>query len=310
MLVHVTRLKAVQVEVHRQIKELVRRMRQRITRRIDHEALLEELQKLWERDFVATSKLLSQAGVEAEGQVDLPTWDAILEVLPVVLSDINTRIINGSASDTLDYVEHQSTGLKVIAIGGDKLARGLTLEGLCTSYFIRTTKMYDTLMQMGRWFGYRPRYLDLCRLYTTSDLVDWFGHIADASEELREEFDAMVATGSTPQDYGLKVESHPVLLVTSPMKMRSAKTLSLTYSGTFVQTIVFRNDEPSLRQNLAAADRLINGMGDPAELGPMRNRGAEKQDRWEKSILWRGVGADAVIEFLSGYSTPRGSPRV
>lgn len=309
MLVHVTRFTAVQAEVHRQIEELVRRMKQRITRRIDHETLVEELRTLWYNDVIITSETVVQAVPELGVPPDMPSWDSVLEVLPMVLSDIDVRIINGSASDTLDYVEHQSTGLKVIAIGGDKLARGLTLEGLCTSYFVRTTKMYDTLMQMGRWFGYRPGYLDLCRLYTTADLVDWFGHIADASEELREEFDAMVATGATPQDFGLKVESHPVLLVTSPMKMRSAQKLSLTYSGTFVQTIVFRNDVPSLRQNLAAADRLIDVMGDPTETGPIRNRGPERSDRWKKSILWRGVAADAVIEFLSGYSTPRGSPR-
>ncbi len=309
MLVHVTRFTDVQVEVHRQIEELVRRMKQRITRRIDHEALVDELRELWHQDFVTTSEVIAKTVPEPGGPPCMPSWDSVLDVLPLVLSDIDVRIINGSASDTLDYVEHQSTGLKVIAIGGDKLARGLTLEGLCTSYFVRTTKMYDTLMQMGRWFGYRPGYLDLCRLYTTADLVNWFGHIADASEELREEFDVMVATGGTPWDYGLKVESHPVLLVTSPMKMRSAQTLSLTYSGTLVQTIVFRNDKPALRQNLEAADRLIGSIGDPSEMAPVRNRGTEKPERWNNSILWRHVSAEAVIEFLSGYVTPRGSPR-
>ncbi|WP_164081642.1 Z1 domain-containing protein, partial [Stenotrophomonas maltophilia] len=75
------------------------------------------------------------------------------------------------AKDALDYEQNKDRGLKVIAIGGDKLARGLTLEGLCTSYFLRASKMYDTLMQMGRWFGYRPGYLDLCRLYTSPDLI-------------------------------------------------------------------------------------------------------------------------------------------
>ena len=68
-------------------------------------------------------------------------------------------MINGTAKDALDYTDSQGAGLKVTAIGGDKLARGLTLEGLCVSYFLRTSRMYDTLMQMGRWFGYRPRYL-------------------------------------------------------------------------------------------------------------------------------------------------------
>jgi len=113
---------------------------------------------------------------------------------------------------------------QVIAIGGDKLARGLTLEGLCVSYFIRTTRMYDTLMQMGRWFGYRPGYLDLCRLYTSPDLVRWFCHIADASEELREEFDFMAKASLTPEQYGLKVKSHEILTVTSPLKMRNSQT--------------------------------------------------------------------------------------
>src|ERR1700736_3762395 len=107
--------------------------------------------------------------------------------------------------DALDYAEHKGAGLKVIAIGGDKLARGLTLEGLAVSYFLRSSRMYDTLMQMGRWFGYRPGYLDLCRLYTTADLTQWYRHIALASAELKLEFEHMAAIGATPRDYGLRV---------------------------------------------------------------------------------------------------------
>src|ERR1700730_15385557 len=115
--------------------------------------------------------------------------------------------------DALDYAEHKGADLKVIAIGGDTLPRGLTLEGMAVSYFLRASRMYDTLMQMGRWFGYRPGYLDLCRLYTTAELCDWFGHITEASEELRRDFDLMAQSGSTPIEYGLRVQSHPSLLV-------------------------------------------------------------------------------------------------
>ena len=168
--------------------------------------------------------------------------------------------------------------------------------------------MYDTLMQMGRWFGYRPGYLDLCRLYTTSDLVEWFGHIADASEELREEFDAMVASRATPRDYGLRVASHPVLLVTSPLKMRSAQTLSLSYSGSFVQTIVFRNNAEALKQNLLAADTLLASMGDKFEAAPAQGRG-ESGDEWKRSFLWRGVGSEVILEFLRSYASPASVPR-
>ena len=139
---------------------------------------------MWENDFLPKT---AQVAVLLPDEVSAPSadWEAISTNLISVCGDISVRKINGTAKDVLDYTDNEGTGLKVIAIGGDKLARGLTLEGLTTSYFLRASKMYDTLMQMGRWFGYRPGYLDLCRLYTTSELISWFGHIAEASEELR-----------------------------------------------------------------------------------------------------------------------------
>ena len=170
-----------------------------------------------------------------------------MPVLADAVADIQVRMINGTAKDALDYADNQETGLKVIAIGGDKLARGLTLEGLTVSYFLRASKMYDTLMQMGRWFGFRPGYLDLCRLYTTDELVEWFEHITDASEELREEFDFMAASGATPREYGLKVQSHPVLTVTSSIKMRTARDLELSFSGGLSETVNFYRAPDSSR---------------------------------------------------------------
>ena len=193
----------------------------------------------------------------------LPTggslWDAVETLLPDVVSDIVVRTINGTAKDALDYTEHEKTGLTVIAIGGDKLSRGLTLEGLCVSYFLRASRMYDTLMQMGRWFGYRPGYVDLCRLYTTTDLREWFGHITAAADELREEFDQMAARGGTPRDYGLKVQSHPVLMVTSRLKMRTARSLMLSFSGTLGETVALYRTRPELERNLTANQGVGRG---------------------------------------------------
>jgi hypothetical protein len=301
MLVHVTRFNNVQREVHRQVEETIKRMRQRITRRVDHEALVEQLKGLWEKDFVPTCMSIAQRVPEPDGTPTVPSWGQILAVLPDTLSDIDVRMINGTAKDALDYVEHEGKGLKVIAIGGDKLARGLTLEGLSTSYFVRTTKMYDTLMQMGRWYGYRPGYMDLCRLYTTEDLVDWFGHIADASEELREEFDAMAGRGATPRDYGLKVQSHPTLLVTSPLKMRTAKSLQLSFSGDLLETVSLHKDATILDRNLDVTNRLISSMGAPAEVNPVRKRGAASYP-WQ-GFLWNKVSAETVAEFFESYVT-------
>jgi hypothetical protein len=229
------------------------------------------------------------------------TWDDIQSALFDTISDIEIRMINGTAKDALDYDEHKGTGLKVIAIGGDKLARGLTLEGLCVSYFLRASKMYDTLMQMGRWFGYRPGYLDLCRLYTTAELSEWFGHIADAAEELREEFDLMATSGATPREYGLKVQSHPVLMVTSRLKMRAARDLLLSFSGKLLETVVFHKRIGILESNSAATLRLINSLGNPTEVNPERSTAKGKQ-RWN-GFLWRDGAANQVIDFLKAYLT-------
>jgi hypothetical protein len=158
--------------------------------------------------------------------------------------------------------------------------------------------MYDTLMQMGRWFGYRPDYLDLCRLYTTGDLVQWFEHIADASEELREEFDLMAARGATPREYGLKVQSHPVLMVTSSIKMRTARELRLSFSGGLSETINFYREPDVLERNFDAARHLLLPLGTP-EPDPRRQRNGSEHV-W-RGYLWSDVQADDVIGFLESY---------
>jgi len=299
MLVHVTRFNSVQNEVYGQIQEYLRNLNQRLQRNIGVAGDYETFRSLWERDFLPTTAEVRRAIPEECGKGDAE-WAQLAALLPDMIADITVRMINGTAKDALDYEDHREIGLKVIAVGGDKLARGLTLEGLCVSYFLRASKMYDTLMQMGRWFGYRPQYLDLCRLYTTDELVEWFGHITDASEELREEFDLMVASGSTPRDYGLKVQSHPVLMVTSRLKMRSAKNLWLSFSGQLVETIAFHRNRRILDTNLKAVKHLIAQFHSP-EINPVRKRG-ETAAKW-KGFLWESVPASCVIDFLRQYQT-------
>jgi len=304
MLVHVTRFTSVQQAVTAQIEHYLRQVRQRLSRLVDHEGLVTELHELWTNDFEPTSaRIRAVYPDEATGGAE--TWEDVLDLLPEVVSDIQVRMINGTAKDALDYAD--GSGLKVIAIGGDKLARGLTLEGLTTSYFLRASKMYDTLMQMGRWFGYRPGYLDLCRLYTTSELIEWFQHISRAAEELREEFDLMAASGGTPRDYGLKVQSHSTLMVTSQLKMRSARNLMLSFSGQLLETVVFHRDPALLEANLSAGRNLLKALG-PPERDPSRTRSGTQQE-W-KGFVWTGVRPDAIVDFLQSYSTHPGAHRV
>jgi len=300
MLIHITRFTSVQKAVHQQVAAHVSALNQRLSRRIGHEEALARMERLWVDDFLPTSRRAARDFPALADHHDMPEWAEVLEILPAVVADTDVRMINGTAKDALDYADHKDKGLQIIAVGGDKLSRGLTLEGLCTSYFLRTSKMYDTLMQMGRWFGYRPGYIDLCRLYTTDELGDWFGHIADAAEELRDEFDLMVASGGTPRDYGLKVQSHPVLMVTSRLKMRSARNLMLSFSGQVSETVSLFTDRAVLQGNLDATAALVSRLG-AGEIDPVRKRGDSEQ-KW-KGRLWEDVPANEIIDFLGAYKT-------
>ena len=307
MLIHVTRFTSVQKAVHANVENYVRSLRQRLTRKIGQEAIEAGLRKLWENDFEPTNRQVTSDFSNLTDDAELPSWDEVLAAIKLTISDVDVRMINGTAKDALDYADQGTRGLKVIAIGGDKLSRGLTLEGLCTSYFLRTSKMYDTLMQMGRWFGYRPGYIDLCRLYTTGELADWFEHIADAAEELREEFEMMAATGATPREYGLKVQSHPVLMVTSRLKMRASKSLMLSFSGQVSETVSMFTDKEVLQRNLDATIELAEILGE-GEINPERARGGSIQ-RWQ-GRLWENVTSDHISSFLENYRTHPEAPKM
>ncbi len=291
MLIHVTRFTAVQSYVAEQVKEELSFLQQRL-RYGDGYApnqITNELKALWGTDFVPTMR-------EFHGSDLIPvTWDQIKEELYIAASKIEVRKINGTAKDTLQYVEHPD-GLSVICIGGDKLSRGLTLEGLSISYYLRASRMYDTLMQMGRWFGYRDGYTDLCRLHTTSELEGWYRDITAADEELRQMFEDMAAQEKTPEDYGLGVKTHPDgLMITAAAKMRHGQKVMLSYSQDIVETVVFFDDIEINQQNLLATERLIRDIDTR-----YTRRNVEKAGN---TYIWDDVQGEAIVDFLTDYIT-------
>jgi hypothetical protein len=183
-------------------------------------------------------------------------------------------------------------------VGGDKLSRGLTLEGLSISYFLRTTRMYDTLMQMGRWFGYRPGYLDLCRLFTTRQLRSWYRHIALAEVELRREFDYMVDAGLTPENYGLRVRTHPAgMIVTALNKMSHGRTLELSWAGVLSQTTQLPKDADRINANVLSTERLLQEAGDPEAASGRETR------------IWRGIDSERVAKYVEALQFPPAAAR-
>lgn len=291
MLIHVTRF----VDVQHQVAQLVQQQVDSIRRRLAigegerRQTLLGDLKKLWEKEFEPTSAKIR----ENTDDENLPavSWAQVAAELPEAAGRIEVKEINGHATDALDYVAHKQ-GFNVVAIGGDKLSRGLTLEGLSVSYFLRATQMYDTLMQMGRWFGYRPGYLDLCRLFTTEDLRRWYRHIALAEVELRREFDRMKAAGLTPRRYGLRVREHPGgLLVTAMNKMSHAQTQRLSYAGDLVQTPTFSTEPKVVQTNRKTVSNFLNTLG-----------GSGRADPLPAAWLWKVKAKQILNDLLPAFS--------
>lgn len=299
MLVHVTRFTAVQARVTEQISDELKAIQNELRYGSGSatETLLRDLEEIWLNDVLPTTADMRQSRAFPDEELLLPTWEEVRDrLLPEALK-IEVRRINGTSHDALDYFESREQGLSVIAVGGDKLSRGLTLEGLTVSYLLRASKMYDTLMQMGRWFGYKPGYADLCRLYTTGDLLRWYRSIAVANEELRAQFDEMAANNATPREYGLRVmNSSDGLMITAATKMRSGVKMRVSYSASVVETISFYGDEGVVRGNLEATEEMLRTLGAPSTTGA--------------PILWNDVGVEPILGILSTYVTHEDSRKV
>jgi Z1 domain len=292
MLIHVTRFTAVQAQIADQVIEELSFIQQRLRYGDGYapDQVIDEFETLWNTDFEPTIHKFSELDL-------IPvSWKQVERELHTAASKIEVRKINGTAKDTLQYLEHKE-GLSVICIGGDKLSRGLTLEGLSVSYYLRASTMYDTLMQMGRWFGYRPGYVDLCRLYTTSELVGWYRDIAAADEELRQMFEDMAAQEKTPEDYGLGVRKHPEgLTITAAAKMRYAQTIKVSYSNYIAETVVFFDDSQVNQQNLLATEQLIRSIS-------LKYKLRDDENNMGGNYIWDGVYGEAVLDFLADYTT-------
>lgn len=293
MLVNSSRFTAVQAQLRNEIHGLLGEMREAIRTfagrgpeaSLAHDAI-RRLHEVWQQDFS-----------EAAG------WNAVHANLVQAVSPIQVVEVNAKSKGGLDYRGNADQGLHVIAVGGFSLSRGLTLEGLTISYFLRNSLMYDTLMQMGRWFGYRPGYEDLCRVWMPEDAQGWYEHIAEATEELRAEFKAMEAINATPAQFGLRVRSHPdTLIVTARNKMGTGKNIvvQVGLGRTFIETAVLRADRASIMANRDAACRFAAGMRekgyDPA--------GAEKVSG---GVFFADVPVDLVTDFIRAFRNSEGA---
>ncbi|SFM07483.1 Z1 domain-containing protein [Pseudomonas sp. NFACC46-3] len=214
----------------------------------------------------------------------------VASTLPIQTTAVNQK--SGPAS--LDYAAYKEHGLRVIAVGGNSLARGLTLEGLCVSYFYRSTQMYDALLQMGRWFGYRVGYEDLCKIWMTEETADWYAHISEATDELRNEVRRMQNSRLKPIDFGLRVRSHPEsLLITARNKMRDSdeiiQIISITEES--LESPRLLKDPSIVTANYKEAQSFIRSVISCPTAKPENG----------SFPVWRSVPKQLVVKFLKAF---------
>lgn len=297
MLIHVTRF----INVQDRVAALVSRMLETERHVLEYGAgpargdLETAYRRVWQEHIAAGhSSFVERFGRECPR---LPEWPDVWSRVLGAFARIKVVQINGQSEDSLAYARTVD-GRWVVAIGGDKLSRGLTLSGLSVSYFLRASNMFDTLMQMGRWFGYRPGYVDLCRVFTTRPLMSAFREIALAMEDLRSDFDRMAAAGLTPESFGLRVRTPPDgLVITAANKIRDGDQIGVRFARELVNVLEVQQVGPTAERNQESLRRLFARLGEPRR---------EVRGRKTSHFLWR-TSAEAVLDFLSGYeafSTP------
>ena len=196
-----------------------------------------------------------------EGDSEILDWEAIAEEASLVLNELKLIVDNSQSEDRLIYdFANEETSVPFIVVGGNTLARGLTLEGLICSYFMRTSSSYDSLLQMGRWFGYRIGYEDLQRIWMQEDLILNFRDMALVEEEIRIQIAELAEEGLDPSQVPIKIRDHTLLTITALNKMKHAVRLQVGYSDTRVETVALETSEDRILANQDATRRFITAM--------------------------------------------------
>ncbi|SFT67128.1 Z1 domain-containing protein [Geodermatophilus amargosae] len=284
MLVHTT----TETAVHEAFKAPLLHLRANVAERLrdGDRRTLDRLRAAWERE----TPLVQATDF---GETPVP-FDAVLEHLPTVVHETKVVIDNYRSTDRLNY---ESGPVTAIAVGGNTLSRGLTLEGLVSSLFVRAVSAYDTLLQMGRWFGYRDRYADLPRIWMTEELAEWFSHLATVEADMRRDIERyMHNPAETPLTFAVRLRSHPKMSITSKAKMKSAVLAHAAYGGTLVESRFFDvspGGKARLEANAAAARTLVRDAG---------QHGLQETAPRAETAVFTQVPHEDVTAFLSSYS--------
>jgi len=296
MLIHTT----IYAGCHRKLRTLVRNnwltpllhdLRRGNTYRLD------ELQSLLHSE---TSALDQERRAGLDCPADAESFEQLRPHLIAAAESITINVENSESelSERLDFAAQQT--LHTIVIGGNVLARGLTIEGLVCSFFIRSSNQYDTLMQMGRWFGYRKGYEDLPRIWITRELDHAFRDLVNVEEMIRSEITEITRKGWTPADMAIRVPQIASLSITARNKLvlENLEQCDISYYNAHEQTIGFPVSNEFHAGNWQAPDQLLQDA--------VRHSGREPEWRGS-SLLIAEVNHRPVVRFLRNYQLEKES---
>lgn len=228
---------------------------------------------------------------QQDGQDQLPPV-SFEQIRPLLVSIIEETAVIADNSQSMARLSYEGTGRIQIVVGGNTLARGLTLEGLIVSYFVRSAGAYDTLLQMGRWFGYRRGYSDLPRMWMTDELCGQFADMATVEAEIRQDIERYARERINPSEFGIRIRTHPNLSITAPLKMQNAVSAKVSFAKAKHQTVLFEHKNAEwLNGNLAATSKLISRL--------MQDKGGAQFVNGHQMFLQ--VPVQYVLDYLGEY---------
>lgn len=286
MLVHTV----LNTSVHSAYRPLLQQLRDRALREWrDGGPTRDRLRNQWEKEAPRVPA--------ADWGREQNTWDDVEPFVEQVLRANTVVLDNSKSKERLNY---DGDPVVAIAVGANTLSRGLTLEGLVSSFFVRSANAYDTLLQMGRWFGFRTGYEDLPRIWTTESLRDDFRHLATVEHEMRDDIDRYQRENLTPLEAAVRIQTHPSLAITA--KMGAAQPSYISYAGRRLQTRFFLvRDADWLGDNLEAASTLVRTA--------LRRGTTHEPPTTGSTHLFRDVPVEEVLAFLQRYHVHKDSPQ-
>jgi len=314
MMINISWLNDVQERIRERVAEYVSQLK-RIIAQDGQKSLdaflrnseMKLLYQMYMKDDFYTEEIVSRDKV-AKPLNQQFSFEEIKKGLNAEIKLFDVFVINSrkKGEERFDYESYKDEGARVILIGGFVLSRGLTLEGLMISYYSRNVSAYDTLLQMCRWFGYRPKYEDLCRIFLTETALIDFEEVIEAVEDLKDQFREMSLRGRTPAEFGLMVRESPNSAVTEELRRRLISTARnktrhsvkverrLNFGGVYTDTSKLFKEGKANQKNKEAILTFLSAIvnkGLSLEVINGRN-------------MFRGVPAHLVAQLLGEIAIP------